>query len=194
MHIVGVVLAGGASSRMGTDKSILDLGGKTVIEHICNKVSEAADETILITNKPEIYYFLDIPSFKDIYLGKGPLAGLHSAMHHKPGDAYILTACDMPLIEPDICKFLVSQLGDHDAVLPVFGEKKQPLAAVYSRKVMKKAEELLQKDMLKIGLLFGQLNTVRQTRFPFPDQVLEKHFFNMNHPHEYELAKTHFEN
>ncbi|WLV25931.1 molybdenum cofactor guanylyltransferase [Aciduricibacillus chroicocephali] len=194
MRIVGAVLAGGASSRMGTDKSMLSIGGTPAIKHICTNLEKVVNELVLITHKPDQYDFLNIPVYQDVFPGKGPLAGLHSVMYHKPADAYLLAACDMPFLNQEVCEFLVKQLPGYDAVLPVYAGKRQPLAAVIGYKAFPVIQRMLEENQLKIGLLFEQIRTKEQCEFPFPDKVLVKHFFNMNHPHEYEKAKEYFTN
>lgn len=190
MHIVGAILAGGASSRMGTDKSMLSLGGVPTIEHICVNLKVVVDELVVITHKPDQYKFLSTPAYQDLYPGKGPLAGLHAAMYHRPADAYVLAACDMPFFNKEICKFLIEQLPGNEAILPIFDGKRQPLASIVGKEAFPIVEEMLDKDIRKIGLLFEQIKTKKQDSFPFPEEDLFKHFFNMNYPDEYEKAKS----
>lgn len=189
MHVTGVVLAGGQSSRMGQDKSLLPLNGKPAITHICEALAAVCDDLIIISNTPEKYGFLDLPIYKDVSTGKGPLAGLHAAMHHHQSDAYLLTACDMPFIESEIYSFLIEQLKENDAIVPLYGNYKQPLAAVYRRNVLPHIASLLRNDQLKMAMLLENIKVKYQVNFPFTEEVVKKHFFNMNHPEEYEQAK-----
>lgn len=65
-NLTTVIMAGGKSSRMGTDKSFVPLLGKPMVEHVLDCVSGLGQETILITNKPSQYAYLDLPMFEDI--------------------------------------------------------------------------------------------------------------------------------
>lgn len=80
--ITGVVLCGGKSSRMNTDKALLKLGEKTIIEIIYKKLKSVFDEVIISANDSEKYKFLDAQIIKDIYKDRGPLAGIHSALKY----------------------------------------------------------------------------------------------------------------
>ncbi len=80
--ITGIILAGGKSTRMGENKSLLSLNGKTVIERVVDLMKSIFKEVILITNTPEEYDFIKIPKYKDIFEYKGPLAGIHSGLTH----------------------------------------------------------------------------------------------------------------
>ena len=80
--VTGIILAGGKSSRMGENKSLLKLEGITVIERVVNLMQKIFKEVILITNTPDEYDFLSIPMYKDIYEYKGPLAGINSGLTH----------------------------------------------------------------------------------------------------------------
>ena len=73
-------LSGGKSSRMGTDKALLPIEGKTMIEHIIAQVKDIGDEVIVITNTPEGYKFLNLPIFTDVIPDKGALGGLYTAI------------------------------------------------------------------------------------------------------------------
>jgi len=192
VHVTGVILAGGLSSRMGQDKSLLPFNDKPAIEHICEALAKASDDLIIISNHPEKYAFLDFPVYRDLFYGKGPLSGLHAAMHYHQSDAYMLAACDMPFIQPEIYKFLIEQLGEDEIIVPVYENLKQPLAAVYSRNTLPSIESLLQQDRLKMAFLFDLMKVKYQAIFPFTNDILEKHFFNMNHPEEYSKAKDWF--
>ena len=80
--ITGIILSGGKSTRMGSNKSLLKVGNMTVIERVRNLLQGIFKNVILITNDPEDYKFLGLPMFEDVYRHKGPLAGIHSGLVH----------------------------------------------------------------------------------------------------------------
>src|SRR5690625_999693 len=128
MLTCGVVLAGGQSSRMGTNKSLLPIHGKAAIVHIVEELKHCVDDVIIIANETKPYQFLNREIFSDRYSGYGPLAGLESALFHQTADLYLLAACDMPFVSCRVYKFLAEQIGEHDAVIPVYGSREHPLA------------------------------------------------------------------
>ncbi|HIE29680.1 TPA: hypothetical protein EYP66_20615 [Candidatus Poribacteria bacterium] len=70
-------LAGGRSSRMGYNKALLRIGGKTTIERVLTSLKEVTDSFLIVTNSPEEYAFLNIPMKPDILPGKGAFGGLY---------------------------------------------------------------------------------------------------------------------
>ncbi|MFG6118392.1 MULTISPECIES: molybdenum cofactor guanylyltransferase [Thalassobacillus] len=186
----GVLLAGGQSSRMGTDKALLELGGFKTIQWVDEKLSMVTDQRAIITNQKERFAFVDIPSYPDVFKGEGPMAGLHAAIHYLPSDYYLLSACDTPFLSPAVYEVLKQQVVGHDIAIPVFNGKFHPMSGVYSVEVYKKAGELLNQGKRSMKALFNETDTVFVDQFPSIDTVeLERHFFNMNDPKDYEKAQ-----
>ena len=89
-----VILAGGNSRRMGTDKALLVLQGRSLIGTIVDRVRMITDEIWISANDQFKYEFLGLPVIQDVYQGQGPLAGLHSGMRHTGRPLVLLLACD----------------------------------------------------------------------------------------------------
>ncbi|MGP4107143.1 molybdenum cofactor guanylyltransferase [Virgibacillus sp. L01] len=190
MNISGVVLSGGKSSRMGTNKSLLTLDGKPVIEHITNELQLMSDTVSIITNMPSSFDFLNLGLYKDRYLDSGPLAGLESAIYHIDADVYICSACDTPFVHEDVYDYLLHSLGDFDAVIPIYKEKMHPLSGIYTSNILPEVQQLLANNQLKVRKLFDRINVKYVQDFGnIPEHILTRHFFNMNYPNQYEEAK-----
>lgn len=116
MKTCGVVLSGGKSSRMGTNKSLLMINNKKVIEHIVDELEKFTDKVVLITNEPKLYSFLQLETYSDRYIDKGPLAGLEAALHYVEADIFLITACDMPFIDEQVYTYLLKQLDNYDEI------------------------------------------------------------------------------
>lgn len=186
----GVLLAGGQSSRMGTDKALLELGGLKTIQWVDERLRKITDQRVIITNQKERFSFVDIPSYPDVFEGEGPMAGLHAAIHYLSSDYYLLSACDTPFLSPAVYEVLKQQVVGHDIAIPVFNGKFHPMSGVYSAEVYKKTGELLNQGKRSMKALFNETDTVFVDHFPFIDTVeLERHFFNMNYPNDYEKAQ-----
>ncbi|AIF43620.1 molybdenum cofactor guanylyltransferase [Virgibacillus sp. SK37] len=187
----GIILAGGKSSRMGTNKSLLPLGGKTSIEHIFSEMSSFTDEITIVANDPTLYRFLNTDIVADRYTGKGPLAGIESAMYYKKADLYFVAACDMPFVNKNVYGWLQKQISHHSASVPIFNEKIHPLAGVYKREVLPKIQEQLVQNNLRVKSFFEHIDIKYVEDYDdIPREVLEKHFFNMNDPDQYSEAKS----
>ncbi|WP_174613557.1 molybdenum cofactor guanylyltransferase [Virgibacillus ihumii] len=190
MNTCGIILSGGKSSRMGTDKSLLPLGGKPVIQHIATQMKSFSLHQAIITNFPEKYDFLDIEKHADRYPGRGPLAGLESALYHIDTSIFICAACDMPYISAEVYNKLLCELESYDAVVPVFNDRIHPLSGIYTKRILPFIQQQLEQNQLKVRDVFRFINVNYADNFEgIPENTLKKHFFNMNNPEQYEEAK-----
>ena len=115
------VQAGGKSSRMGTDKALLDFGGQMLIQHMLNHFAHFASETIITTNRPDDYRFLGVPLFTDVIPDRGALGGLYTALWAASNRLVAVVACDMPFASLDILRACQDRLevdSKLDAVIP----------------------------------------------------------------------------
>ncbi|WP_316572189.1 molybdenum cofactor guanylyltransferase [Neobacillus sp. YIM B06451] len=191
MKAAAILLSGGKSSRMGTNKALLKINEKTNIERIRDELLKLFDEVILVTNEPEEYRFLHLKTVTDEYPGRGPLAGIHAGLKASSFDANLVVACDMPFISAELAENMVKNLGHYDAVVPVIGGRQHPLFAVYQKSIMEVAEECIEKGTLRLKQMFEHLNVLFLTEGDletYSNGYLERIFFNMNNPEEYELA------
>ncbi|MCM0082982.1 molybdenum cofactor guanylyltransferase [Geomonas sp. Red32] len=184
--VTAVILAGGQSRRMGSNKAVLPYGGVPLIERIYRQVSELCAETVVVTNTPELYPFLPCPKVKDVYPGMGPLAGIHAALSQSR-TRYILTvACDMPWISPALFRALAAEPGGWDVVIPEGDHGMEPLHALYSRDCLPAIESMLKQERRRVVSFFDQ---VRVKVFPMEQTVQHdpslRAFRNINTVQEY---------
>ncbi|PKN50413.1 MAG: molybdenum cofactor guanylyltransferase [Deltaproteobacteria bacterium HGW-Deltaproteobacteria-16] len=184
-QVAGVILAGGKSSRFGSNKALALHQGDALIQTIARRLAALFPETLLITNTPEEYGFLGWPMAKDLYPDCGPLAGIHAALRTVSQPRIFVCGCDMPLVNPDLIRFFCELEGDHDIVLPWLDEGPEPLYAVYSKKALPIIEEQLSKNQYKIGMVFEKLRirkvTAEEILQIVPDLTT---FQNINHQHD----------
>ena len=192
MKAGAIILSGGKSSRMGTNKALLPFNEKTNIERIKDKLQIVFDEVILVTNDPETYQFLNIKTVTDLYPGKGPLAGVHAGLSASNYEENIIVACDMPFASAELAEILVKNLKHYDALVPIIGGKQHPLFAAFQKRIVKEVESCLEEDRLSMVKLFNKLNVCYledEDLRVYGINSLERVFYNMNHPDEYETAK-----
>ena len=157
--VTAFVLAGGQSSRMGSDKSRLAVGRQTMLERALAITSKAA-ETIRIVGSRERYGLLgDV--IEDIYQRCGPLGGIHAALCSTSTDFNLILSVDMPLMSAEFLSWLLQRaLGSpKQIVVPDIAGGPQPLCGVYRRDVREAVEQALQRGEYKIGRLFSQVPT-----------------------------------
>jgi len=133
-RVLGVVLVGGASRRMGTDKAWVPYLGKPLALHMAEMLRAACDQVALVGGPVERGYDrLGLPWWPDApgLAGAGPLAGLLTALQIAP--AILLVACDLPHLDVQILRRLLAASGQAPVAIPQISGRIEPLAAVYRR-------------------------------------------------------------
>ena len=109
-------------------------------------MSNLFSELLLITNEPELYKFLRLKTFKDIFPGKGPLAGIHSGLVHSKTQKNFILSCDMPLITVDMINTIINFKKDSFITVAKANGYIQQLCGVYDKCCLPKAENLLKEN------------------------------------------------
>ncbi len=112
--LYGLVLAGGKSERMGRDKSTIDYHGLPQRDYVYNLLQEFCDETFL-SLRPDQSEEGPLPVLPDVFLGLGPYGALLSAFQAYPDKAWLVAACDLPLLSAEALQFLT---GNRDPSKP----------------------------------------------------------------------------
>ncbi len=191
MKAGAILLSGGKSSRMGTNKALLPINEQPNIERLAALLKPHFRELILVTNHPEEYRFLQLPTVSDHYPGKGPLAGIHAGLTAAANELNVIVACDMPFISPELAKMMLEQAADYDAVVPMINGQQHPLFSIFKKKAAAVMEESIRNDRLRMKQVLDLLNVrylSENDLSMFKLGELERIFFNMNHPQEYEEA------
>ena len=128
-----VIQAGGQSSRMGTDKALLPLGGKVLIEYVLAGVAGLGEETLITTNSPSGLEHFGLPLVPDRIPGSGALFGLQTALEAARGAHVLLVACDMPFLQRPLLEALIALAHRADVIAPRIDGLFEPLLAVYAR-------------------------------------------------------------
>ena len=158
LNITGVILAGGKSSRFGSNKALALLQGKPLVQHVTDTVASIFNDCLLVTNTPEVYDFLNIPMIRDRYQDMGPLAGIHAALRHTGKSWIFVVGCDMPAVTPDLISFLCSLVhDDFDAVIPWLNTGAEPLCGLYHTSALEQIELNLKGGESKVKEILEKL-------------------------------------
>lgn len=189
-EITVAVLAGGASRRMGANKSFVELDGKPLVQHTLERVRQLNLPVLLITNTPELYSRFEIPMIGDVVPGKGSLGGIYSALLNCSTPYTLCVACDMPFLNVDLLNHLLSLRNGFDAVVPMIDGQPQGLHAVYHRRCAVPILELMERNELRITGLFNRLRVrlVGEPAIRAIDPQLRS-FTNLNTPEELERVR-----
>ncbi len=155
MKIGAVILRGGKSSRMGSDKAELKLGGKTFLECIKSELSDF--EELLVSVAGEASGPCEV---KDIYKEQGPMGGIYSALMASKSDALLVIPCDLPLFGRSLARRLAASMDeDADALVCVSDDGIHPLCGIYSKTCLKPMKKCLEAGENKMMLLIDQIRT-----------------------------------
>jgi molybdenum cofactor guanylyltransferase len=178
----GVILAGGKSSRMGSNKALLRINGKTFIEYIAGTLRHVVSDIIIIADQREEFEFLALPIYPDIYKDHGPLGGIHSAFMHTDTPEIIAVTCDMPLVEASLVVSLLIAPLDADAAFFSDAGFIYPFPGLYRRTCLPQLEQNLG---AKKNSVIGLIRMLTVTAYPIPRIQKSNPFTQINDSSDY---------
>lgn len=154
-----IILAGGKSSRFGTDKVQAEFSSKTLIENAIELSKGITGNIIIITNQ-EGCTNLGFPTYPDIYRDKGPLGGIHSGLTNSNSQYNFVIPVDMPnLTEPLINYIIEKATIEANCVIPMVNGLAEPLCGVYNKRAITTIEKCLESGKLKMMDVLKELKT-----------------------------------
>jgi molybdopterin-guanine dinucleotide biosynthesis protein A len=185
--LTAFVLAGGKSTRMGSDKAFLPWADGTLLSHALELAAAVTPKVGIVGDPKKFTSFGAV--IEDIYRDRGPLGGIHAALSSTTTDLNLMLAVDLPLIDSRFLQFMIglTQSTDATVTVPHADGVSQPLCAVYRREFVQLAEQSLQAGRNKIDALFAKV----KTRIIEPDEFTRAGFSaamfrNLNTPEEWE--------
>jgi molybdenum cofactor guanylyltransferase len=156
--ITAFILAGGKSTRMGTDKALLELAGRPLIHHALD-LAYAITNDVRIVGDPKTFVSFGTV-ITDVYSACGPLAGIHAALASSATDWNLILGVDLPFLNPRFLNYLISEAQSSTAVVtvPSANGHFHPLCAVYRRQFGLIAERALNAARNKVDALFPEVS------------------------------------
>lgn len=179
-----VILTGGKSSRMGTDKAMLKIGDETFLEHLVNKFSPYFEQVVLSVNQPGKYNHLKLPNREvvDIYSDIGPLGGIYSVLKQLEAEEIFVLSVDMPFASPELALEILNNEPKSDiSVIQRENGKNEPLFAKYAKSCLPYIEQMIMKKDYKLNNLFDQVNT----SYIYKEETQLEKLANLNTKEEY---------
>jgi len=156
--ITGIILAGGKSSRMGTDKGLLKLNNSTFIERIVSVLNPFVDDIIIVSDHNSHDVF-GVKRIEDLYKDAGPLSGILSGLSHSKTETNIVLSCDIPFISEALIKHLVLNSKGDALINHIECEgKSMPLIATYKKQCVLPIKKALDNDERRVRVLVKSLN------------------------------------
>jgi molybdopterin-guanine dinucleotide biosynthesis protein A len=203
MSISCIIVAGGASRRMGTDKRRLRLWGERgpmLLEYMVIRTARFSDDIVVALNDPEAWSGLQARLVRDEVEQSGPLAGLAAGLAVCRHEYALTLACDLPLVQDALIDALLAYPRPYDALAPIRPDggaraprnpqAAEPLLAIYRRTCLAAIRDCLQRGA---RALVEPLEMV-DARYLAPDiwRQYDPHgvsFINVNNPEDVERVK-----
>ncbi len=156
--ITGVILAGGKSSRFGSNKALAEFNGLPLIETVAGRLKNIFPRLIIISNSPDEYSYLGLPIYEDIIKGLGPIGGIRTGLESIEDEWGFFTACDMPFINEGLIRHMADQRGTFDAIVPRVDWKMEPLCSIYSKNCIPEINKLISNEITQTIKAYENLN------------------------------------
>lgn len=195
LDVEGFILVGGASSRMGQDKSRLLLNGKTTVSLISEALRPVTSKVSVVGTSFEATSS-GLPGVPDLHEHWGPLGGIQAALHACRTEHCLVIACDLPFVTRELFAYLLQMESAADAttaaVVPLQSDgRPQPLCAVYKTvSCLPAAEKSIALGEHTLRAMLDKIETRYVNFSEFTNlSGCEHFFFNLNRPEDYERAR-----
>jgi molybdopterin-guanine dinucleotide biosynthesis protein A len=188
--VAAFILAGGKSTRMGTDKAFVMLDGRTLLARALDVARAVTSEVGIVGDAAKFAAFA--PVVEDVFRGCGPLGGIHAALRASAVELNLMLAVDLPFVSPALLEFMAVRACSSSAVVTVARVGGwQPLCAVYRREFVDVAESALRQGRYKVDLLFEVVETLAITEDELVAAGISlRAFCNLNTREEVEAARS----
>lgn len=182
--MTSIILAGGKSSRLGGDKALEFIGGKSLIQRVIERLALVSNRILIVGFLVQFHllsdYGVDVEYMVDLYPGKGPLGGIYTGLAASKSLYNLVVACDMPFLNIELLRYMIKLSPGFDAVIPKV-ERIQPLHAVYCKSCLDGMRRQLEDNQLGVTYFLKTMNIryVSQAECQRFDPQLVS-FFNVN--------------
>ncbi len=205
MNVGGFVLAGGQSSRMGTNKALLPLAGRPLIQLAVEKLRTVTDDVRILSSDPQLDAFA--PLLPDRHPGCGPLGGMEAALAYSRFEWNLFLGVDMPFVPPtliaDLLRRGLASSGNRIALFTLDG-RPQPGLCLLHKEILPSLEAAIARREYKLLLAFQSAARALVARAASPsgdgislfpltdgDNAQALWFANLNTPEDIRQAEQH---
>ncbi|HEY9115823.1 MAG TPA: molybdenum cofactor guanylyltransferase, partial [Bacteroidales bacterium] len=176
-EITGIVLSGGKSSRLGTEKGLARYGGKPLVAYSIDALKPLCGEILLSANNElENYSRFGLRIVQDEIEGVGPMGGLLACLKQSQTRFNLVLSCDIPFVESELLSYLLSQIENEQVLVPVNGNGLiEPLCGYYNTNVISQLEESVHSGNYKLLDFFKKINLKKvliDRKLPFFNEQL----------------------
>jgi molybdopterin-guanine dinucleotide biosynthesis protein A len=154
-------LAGGRGSRLGREKSLLNIGDKRLIVRVIETIRQVCQEVLVVTSYEQFNNLesahLDARIVVDLFPGKAALGGIYTGLAIAKTCHSLVVGCDMPLLNSRLLTYLTSIAQGFDIVIPRLGTQLETLHAVYSKNCLPHIRQLMDDNNLQVLNFFNSV-------------------------------------
>ena len=183
-EIKAYILTGGQSRRFNTDKSLVQINGKSLTQIIHESLSPIFNNIFIVGKENN---FPNYNFIKDVKPVQCPLNGIVTALEHSKNDWTFVSACDLPFVSENIIINLYKNTkSDTQIILPIVDNKFQPLCAFYHKSVLRNFNTAIDKKKYSLMKLLDQIE-IEKVEIPNADK---EQFLNINYPDDLTKAEA----
>jgi len=188
-EIVGVILAGGQSRRMGKDKAFLEMGGVPLIERIFQTLSSVFSTVAIVSKESQKFRYLqEARLVQDLFEEQHALGGIYTALSHFRGKDCFVFACDLPFLNFQLIRFMMEEKNGYEVFIPKSYHGLEPLHALYTTGGLATIENEIRQGQWCLEdciqkMHYGVLDPEVLRRF----DPKELSFLNVNTPRQYDI-------
>ena len=190
-NITGVILAGGASKRLGRDKVQLTLGHQRMIDWIIEAMVCLFEEVLVVTNNPGVCKTINVSDVRCVGDAintpvRNSMLGIYTGLVEARNDRIFVVPCDMPLLNRKLIEYMINQLDNEDICVPFITPHYQPLHAFYRKSCVPVMKGYILREHYKITDLYDEVTTkkVHKEEIEIFDPDLRS-FYNVNTEEDY---------
>ena len=191
-HITGVLLAGGKSTRMGRDKRMLTVGGKSLFHHGLEKMESLFSEVIVVVAEiTSVVENLKAQVVTDLIPDRGSAGGLYTGLFYASNPHIFAVACDMPFLDSAVIRHMCTFARSTDIVMVKLAMGLQPMHGVYSKRCLPPLEDMVKTERLCIQDLVHRNDLTATILDEETIKVIDPgclSFVNVNTPADLEFA------
>jgi molybdopterin-guanine dinucleotide biosynthesis protein A len=157
--ITGIILAGGKSSRMGSDKGFIKLNDKSFVEYSIKALKPLVNDILIVSDNPD-YDIFGYKRIEDEIKGAGPVAGIWSGLNSSQTKSNLILSCDIPLIKTSILEKLIDSIDENSEIIQIESNgKTMPLIAMYKKQCAPTFLKALQNDERRLRRVINTMKT-----------------------------------
>lgn len=181
-EVTGIILAGGASSRMGKDKGLCEFKGKALINYAIEALLPLCSTILISSNNIDDYQDFGYTVVVDEYHGIGPIGGIYSTLKKSVTRHNLIISCDTPFLNTQLLEYVLANSDDYDIVVPEHGNSFiEPLAAYYSSAIINNLKNTIESKDYKLMNFFNKVR-FRKVKVDKLPEYSNKLFKNLNTP------------